>query len=320
MKYFPTDDLVPRDDAPDAPPRAVDPVALYLATLAPSSRDTYQHRLRTIARLVGMAPHEVPWGQLRHEHVTAIRARLMESDLSPATANLTLSALRGVARAAWRLGLMSAEDLARIRDVPRVGGSRLPAGRSATGGELAALLAACGRDPEPLGARDGALLAVLYGGGLRRAEIAALTVDGWDAERRELRVIGKGDKERIVPVPPGAAAAVEDWLAVRGRAPGRLFHRILKGGRIVATGITTQAVYDVLLRRAAEAGVDDLSPHDLRRTYVGDLLDAGADLSTVQQLAGHADVSTTARYDRRGGAARRAAANLLHVPYARRRR
>jgi len=319
VKLFSDDRIVPRDDAPDDPPRAVDPVALYLATLTPSSRDTYQHRLRTIARLVGMEPHEVPWAQLRHEHVTAIRSRLMESPLSPATANLTLSALRGVARAAWRLGLMSAEDLARIRDVPRVGGSRLPAGRSATGGELAALLAACGRDPGPLGARDGALLAVLYGGGLRRAEVAALTVDGWDVERRELRVRGKGDKERLVPLPSGAAAALADWLAVRGRVPGALFWRIRKGGHLVARGVTTQAVYDVLVRRAAEASVEDLSPHDLRRTWVGDLLDAGADLATVQQLAGHADVSTTARYDRRGARARRAAADLLHVPHTRRR-
>ena len=243
----------------------------------------------------------------------------MESSLSPATANLTLAALRGVARAAWRLGLMSAEDLARIRDVPRVGGSRLPAGRSATGGELAALLAACGRDPGPLGARDGALLAVLYGGGLRRAEISALAIDAWDAERRVRRVRGKGDKERLVPLPPGAAAALADWLAVRGRAPGLLFHRILKGGRVVATGITTQAVYDILLGRATLTGVDDLSPHDLRRTYAGDLLDAGADLSVTQQLLGHASPVTTARYDRRGEGAKRRAAALLHVPYARRR-
>lgn len=112
------------------------------------------------------------------------------------------------------------------------------------------------------------------------------------------------------------AAALADWLAVRGRAPGPLFRRILKGGRVTVGGITTQAVYDVLMRRAAEAGVDDLSPHDLRRTWVGDLLDAGADLATAQQMAGHADVSTTARYDRRGARARRKAADLLHVPYA----
>ncbi len=82
--------------------------------------------------------------------------------------------------------------------------------------------------------------------------------------------------------------------------------------------MTEQAVYGIVQKRATEAGVDDLSPHDLHRTYVGDLLDRGADIATVQRLAGHADVSTTARYDRRGGTARRAAADLLHVPYVRR--
>ncbi len=94
---------------------------------------------------------------------------------------------------------------------------------------------------------------------------------------------------------------------------------INKGGRLARRRLTEQAVYGILQKRAAEAGVDDLSPHDLRRTYVGDLLDRGADIATVQKLAGHADVSTTARYDRRGGATRRAAADLLHVPYTRRR-
>jgi len=77
-------------------------------------------------------------------------------------------------------------------------------------------------------------------------------------------------------------------------------------------------VYAILAKRATAAGVGDLSPHDLRRTYVGDLLDRGADIATVQKLAGHADVSTTARYDRRAAPPRRAAADLLHVPYARR--
>ncbi len=167
--------------------------------------------------------------------------------------------------------------------------------------------------------RDGALLALLYGAVLRRAELAGLGRGDWLPADALLRVTGKGDKQREVPLPPGATAALADWLLVRGEWEGPLFVPINKGGRLARRRMTEQAVYGILQKRAAEAGVDDLSPHDPRRTYVGDLLDRGADIATVQQLAGHADVSTTARYDRRGGTARRAAADLLHVPYARRR-
>ena len=297
-----------------------DPVAVYLAGLAPSGRVTVARRLVAVARLLAIPPEQVPWAELRAPHLIAIRARLLDGGkLAPATVNLTLAALRGVARAAWRLGLLTAEELAHIRDVPPARGSRLPAGRSATGGELAALLAACARDPAPAGVRDGALLALLYGAGLRRAELAALGRGDWVPDGALLRVLGKGDKQREVPLPPGAVLALADWLALRGLDDGPLFVPINKGGRMTQRRVTEQMIYNVLAKRAREAGVDDLSPHDLRRTYVGDLLDRGADIATVQKLAGHADVSTTARYDRRGGAARRAAADLLHVPYARRR-
>lgn len=130
---------------------------------------------------------------------------------------------------------------------------------------------------------------------------------------------GKRNKERLAHVVNGAAGALADWLTVRGNDPGALFWAIRRGGHLQqGQRLTTQAVYHILTQRADQAGVKDLSPHDFRRMFVGDLLDAGADISTVQRLAGHANVQTTARYDRRPEAAKRKAAGLLHVPYRRR--
>lgn len=304
-----------------------DPVALYMDGLAPDSRETTRRSLRRIARLLEYPhPDQVPWERLRQPDVARIRSLLETSTtakgkrVSPATANAALAALRGVLKAARDLGHMSADEYTGVAGVRLVRGSRLLAGRAARPGELGALLETCYRDPTPAGARDAAIIALLYGTGMRRAELAELALEHYNRESGEIRVLGKGNKERLAFVSGGAAAALADWIAVRGEHPGRLFVPINKGGRILAGGITAKSVYQVLSKRAAEAGLSEpLTPHDLRRSFAGDLLDTNqADLSTVQQLMGHSSPQTTARYDRRPDAARRRATELLHVPYRRR--
>lgn len=318
----------PLGSASEAGQSETNPALVYLASLAPSGRRTMRGKLEKVCELLGVGRDlsAVLWSRLRYQHVAALRAQLEERGLAPASINATLYALRGVARAAWNLGQMGADDYARIKNVAPLRGARLPAGRCLGAGELAALLEACdhGRHPERAGrqsnpvsgARDAALLGVLYIGGLRRSEAAALQLGDYDAPTGALKVRGKGNKERLVYLPGAAGAALGDWLELRGDAAGALFVPVRKSGAVVSGGqMTPCAIYKALAKRARQAGVAHFSPHDLRRTFVGDLLDRGADISTVQQLAGHASVATTARYDRRGEAVKRRAATTLHLPY-----
>ncbi len=293
---------------------------VYLASLAAGSVRTMETCLTTIAGIAapGATLDDVPWGALRYEHVAAIRARLVESGLSAATVNKHLSALRQVIKTAWRLGQCTAEAFMRACDVANVKGEGVDqaAGRAVATGELLALVAVCA-DGTVKGARDAAMLAVAYSCGLRRAEIVGLDLADFDQTTGVFRVLGKRNKTRTVPIRNGARAAVEDWLSIRGDEPGPLFWHVRKGGELVARRLTTQCVYQVMATRAAAANVASFSPHDMRRTFAGDMLDAGADISTVQRLMGHSNVSTTAGYDRRGERAKIEAAGKLHFPYVR---
>lgn len=295
------------------------PAVVYLASLTETGRRGVASRLRKVAAIIGADDwREVPWGELRYPHVAAIRTKLQESGEAPASTNLALCALRRIAQEAFNLELMDSNELTRIKSVKSVTGERLLRGRALGPGELGALMDACARDEGPAGIRDGALIALLYAAGLRRAEVVALDVADFDQETGELRILGKGNKQRNLWVDNGAFDALADWLELRGDAPGAMFVPIGKSGRIGAGPITSQAVYKMLRKRAKQAGVKEFSPHDLRRSFISDQLDAGTDIVTVQAMAGHASPDTTAKYDRRGDRAKQRAAKALHVPYKRR--
>ncbi len=299
------------------------PAVVYLASLSEGSRRTIFQALDTMARLLSggrLGAFMLNWAALRYEHTAAIRALLAER-YKPATANKMLSALRQVLYHAWQLGQLSAEDYQRARSVRSVVGDVLPAGRDLGAGELAALMAACEADPSPAGARDAAIIALMYATGVRRSSVVRLNLSDYDPATGTLRVRqAKRNKEYLAYVAQdGAQRAMADWLAVRGSEAGPLFWPITKGGDLIPRRMSTQAIYNLLIKRAQQAGVQHVSPHDLRRTLAGDLLDAGADIVTVQRILGHASVDTAARYDRRPEEVKRKAATLIHVPYRGRR-
>lgn len=295
------------------------PVLVYLKRLnSERSRITMGGGLKVIANLLGFGDdiRLFPWHELRYQHTAAIRAMLADK-YSAATANLYLSALRGVLQEAWRLGYVSAEEYQRAKDVKSVRGSKpdqAEKGRHLSPGELTALIGVC-LDGTSTGARDAAIIALAYTCGLRRAELVGLQVANYDPQEAKLVVLGKGNKQRVIPLTLTAKEALDDWLALRGLAPGSVFTRIVKGKRITVNPLTGQAITFILQERAEQAKVKAFSPHDLRRTFAGDLLDTGADLSTVQKLMGHEAVSTTAGYDRRGARAKVEAVSRLHIAY-----
>lgn len=222
----------------------------------------------------------MPWWELRYEGTAALRAVMLETGWSPSHINKHLSALRRALQECWRLGLMDAEHYHRAIDLGPVKGNREPAGRDIGETELSALLMVC--DDSPLGIRDGAVIAVVYATGLRRTEAAALTLASYSAATRSLRLVGKGNKERIVPVSEGALPWLEAWLRLRGGRPGPLFCPLRKGGKVEHRHMSSQTIADLLERRRLQAGGSlPVRPHDLRRTVIGDLLDNGTDVAAA---------------------------------------
>ena len=297
--------------------------AAYLSSLKSTvGRRAMAVALRKVARMLGHDDiHSVNWATLNAASVDALVSNIRGERgqaLAPASVALVLAGLRGVARAAWRRGTLDTETYERIRDVKGKGGSRAIAGRDVDAGERASLIQVCAADNSPAGYRDTALIAMLIATGMRRTEVASLTLADVQLtdDSAKVTLIGKGDKQRTAYIRNGAYKALRDWLAVRGDTAGSLFCAINKAGVMQAEhGMSTTAIHLILKKRVAEAGIASLSAHDLRRTYVGEMLDAGADVSTIAAIVGHASVTTTARYDRRGERSKEAAAGLVSVPY-----
>lgn len=257
------------------------PAVTYVAGLdSPNSKRVMTGALRKVAGLLNSEINRLDWSTLRYDHAVLIRDKLLEHGLSAHSVNLCITAIRGVARESWRLGLLSHEELCRIQEVKHVKISRRPKGKMVSAERLQEMTAWI-RKP-----RDRAIWFLLLCG-LRRSEVCSLQFCDLDAGK--LTVIGKGNKERLVPLPAKALGAVNAWIEKRGDADGPLFP-----GRSRNGSISPNTVYALV----KSLGASEFSPHDLRRTFITRLLDE-RDSATVAHLAGHESVDTTRRYDHR---------------------
>ncbi len=298
------------------------PVLLYLATLSPEkSRQPALDSLKRVARAAKVSGgwEAIRWREITVEWTTFVRVRLLEPTpkglgLGPATVTLTLAALKGVLRQARKLGFFTAEHYGNLVDWPRMRASRLPAGRALTDDEVARLREHVGTEHPVYRALVRGIFAMLLGAGARREEVATLPQDGF--RRHELRILGKGRKERAVPLPRWAATDLEAWATTRAGLPAAVqvvptfFVSVDSLGRVYPRGLSPWAVWNLVVSVTEMAGINGISTHDLRRTYASRLLDA-TDLPTVQRLMGHANPATTAAYDRRGQRAAEKAVEAL---------
>ena len=272
----------------------------YLALNRNASAHTVRAYQSDLSQLVavtaasaGVKPNELQPGHLDRAAIRRFLAELHKAGQSRATAARKLAAARTFLRYLRREELIDGDPGALVAAPKRE--VRMPAHLSET--EMEALLGAASGD-SPLGRRDRAILELFYASGLRVSELAGLGLEDIDLSRKMVRVLGKGRKERFVPFNTSTARALRAYLERRpagppasGRRADALFvnHR---GGRLTVRSI------DRIVRRyvAATSARTGISPHALRHSFATHLLQRGADLRVIQELLGHARLSTTQRY------------------------
>ena len=272
--------------------RTLDPdvegfLALLATGRAPKTVDAYRRDLKALAAWL-----DGPVAQVTTEQLERYLAELRAKGLSPATIARRVAAIRSFFRHQTLLGTRSDNPAAEL-ELPR---RRRTLPRTLSPAEAERLVeAASGTSPRAL--RDRALVELLYGAGLRVSEAVGLDKGSVDLDSRLVRCIGKGSKERVVPIGRQAVTALRRYLS-RGRPYLDKRHRPelflnAKGG-----GLTRAGVFLILRRLAGTAGLEPerVHPHLLRHSFATHLLEGGADLRSVQEMLGHADLATTELY------------------------
>jgi integrase len=298
-------------------------VQTFLEGKKPSTRKVYEYSLKRIAHHQGKDDYiHYPWQDLRNKDVTNIRAWLLATGETSYAAT-TMAALKGILEACFDNELIiDANDYLRAVKACRIKIDQKPrpaAGRMLTPEEIAALLGTCRIGPRRRGIRDAAIIMLLVGCGLRRAEITTLTMKDYDPNSKQLLIHGKGGKSRTNYVVNGVAGALSEWLKIRGSEwkDNHIFLSIYQTDELFPRAISKTSVWEMLKTRGKKAGMRNFTPHDLRRTFISNMIPL-TDLVTVSQIVGHGRPEVTAGYDRRNETHKEDAAGLLHIPFEKR--
>jgi integrase/recombinase XerD len=284
-------------------------LALLAASRAPRTVAAYRGDLASLADWL-----RKPLANATQDELERYLAELRSQGLAPSTIARRGAAIRSFFRHAALLGRVQ-ENPAAALALPR---RRRQLPRTLSPGEAERLLdAAAGTTPRAM--RDRALAELLYGGGLRVSEAVGLQRGSVDLERKLVRAIGKGERERVVPIGREAAEAVRRYLA-HGRPYLDRRHRPELFLNAQGGPLTRAGAFLILRQLAAKAGLEPerVHPHLLRHSFATHLLEGGADLRSVQEMLGHADLSTTELYTHVSDRRRREAYFEAH-PHARRR-
>ncbi|MBW8192942.1 site-specific integrase [Neiella marina] len=305
------------------PAQGESPSDEYLRTLESKlSFDNMTIYLNAVAKLLGRSHHRnCPWHQITAKHVKQIKQYFLDENKAPATINLYLSAIKGVMKQAWELDLVDANTYLRIKSIRSAKGTRISRSRVISNEEYIKVSQSLEQLNDYKSIRDRAIFDALYYCGFRRSEIANIELSNINMDTKEIYVIGKGNKERKAFINDKLSASLSAWLATRGLEDGPLFLRTNRNrqplyysdelGQKYQPPITRSSIKGILETLATSAGVELFKPHDVRHTFATRLLSADVDIFTVQKLMGHADISTTRRYDKRDEQSMRVAISLL---------
>jgi integrase/recombinase XerC len=267
-------------------------IARFLAHLRDERRlsaHTVSNYGRDLAALAEFAGRGVDWGALDHHRIREFAGRAHRQGLSPSSIARRLSTVRSFYRWLGREGL--------AQHNPGIGVSapkqrrKLPETLSVD--QLDRLLSFPAKTPEDL--RDRALMELLYSSGLRLAEVCSIDIPDIDLNEGSLRVTGKGSKTRVLPVGGKAVEAIHAWLKVRVQMAKTETTSLFVGKR--GARISSSAVQALVKKRAVQQGIpQNIYPHLFRHSFATHMLEASQDLRAVQELLGHADISTTQIY------------------------